>query len=399
VPIKIQLKDANDAPLHALGQIYCTRNGKIQPLVAETDGQGRLAFDVAATARPEMHVVFSDGYWTLMIDTTQSPAKLICPALPKCRDRMWWHELLGVEKPDPTAGNGIAIGVVDSPFSPFEDMEHVAMLNLSGSRHTAYLGKSPSHGEMVCRLIGQRMNDPSQFGGLAPGAKITCINAESEASINTAIVSAAIVKLARDFNCDLINLSAGRLTPTEGLWKAIYEAREYGALCIIAAGNDPYDHVAYPARYPECIAVGAIGLKNWGPFPSHARYLSDCASCKPEMVGRAGTQDVFHYPESAYGEGLDLVGPGVGLIIYRDTDPVCDATGTSFAAPLVTGILAKILSKSDIYKGVPRTAERAELAEKVLRSICQRTGIGVKREKLGLPRVPAEFPRDCAKPV
>jgi len=388
VPIAILLKDFNNAPLRAVGQIYCRREGEITPLQAVTDESGLLAFDAAA-ARPEMQVVFSGGgHWTLMLDATQPPDELVCPVLPDGGDRMWWHEVMGIETPDPTAGDGIAVGVVDTPCPRLAGIEHVTMLNLSGKKYAPASASLPSHGEMVCRLIGQRMDDPHRFGGLAPGAMITCINAESDASLNPAIVSAAIVKLARDFDCDLINLSAGRFNPTQGIRQAISEAREYGTLCIVAAGNEPRDHVSYPARYSECIAVGAIGLKGWGPPQSHARYLSDWASSRPERVGRMGTLDLFHCPHSAYGAGLNVVGPGVGLIIYRDTAPVCDATGTSFAAPLVTGIMARILSKSDTYKDIPRSAERTVFAEELLRSVCQRTGLGVEREGLGLPRLP-----------
>ncbi|MGB9368204.1 MAG: S8/S53 family peptidase [Xanthobacteraceae bacterium] len=391
MPIQIILKGLNDLPLKAFGQIYYSEQGELRALQAETDQYGLLSFDDIATWS-EMHIVFFGGFWTLMLSAAQLPKELVCPVLPNCGERMWWHTVLGIETPDPTAGDGIAIGVVDTPFAPVAGLEHASVQNLAGSAYQGEAGTIPSHGETVCRLIGQRMDDPTRFGGVAPGAKIFCIDAERDASLNSAVASAAIVKLAREYECDLINLSAGRREPTEGLRQAISEAREYGALCIVAAGNEPDPQVSYPARYPESIAVGAIGLRDWGPNRSYARVLSDWAGSQPDMTGNIGNCAIFHYPKSAYGEGLDVVGPGVGLVIHRGAEPIFDAVGTSFASPLVVGFLAKVLAKSNEYKALRRGPARAAFAERTLRSVCRRTGIGVEREGAGVPRLPAGWP-------
>ena len=370
---------------------YVAEDGEVKTLAGRKPTlTGRLTFkDV--TEWLEMLIVFHGGYWTLMLDPGNFRPELVCPELPSCGERMWWHAVLGLDTPDPAAGKHITIGVVDTPFEPTTGLEHVVVQNLAGSPCKGPRGSQPSHGETVCRLIGQRMEDPMRFGGVAPAARLICINAELDATFNSAVASAAIVKLAREFHCDIINLSAGRREPTEGLWQAISEAREYGALCVVAAGNEPYAQVSYPARYPESIAVGAIGLQDWGPIRSFVRALSDWAGSEADMQGKIGDFDVFHYPKSAYGQGLDVLGPGVGLVIHRGAESIFDATGTSFASPIVAGLLAVILGKSEDYRRLPRGPERAAFAERVLRAVCHRTGMGISREGDGLPRLPSKL--------
>jgi hypothetical protein len=384
--IEITLKLANESPAQALGLLYYSEEGVTKALQAETDADGRLSFGDVATCS-EMLIIFFGGFWTIMLNAGQLPKVLICPPLPACNGRMWWQGVLGIDEPDPGAGEGIVVGVIDTPLAPTSGLDHVSVLTLAGNPNPAPFGQVPSHGETVCRLIGHRMKDSAHFGGVAPAADLICIDAEVEASLNPAVVSSAIVKLARDYHCDLINLSAGRREPTEGLRHAIYEARQYGTLCLVAAGNDPHDKVSFPARYPECIAVGAIGLRGWGPDCSFARYLSNQVASQAALLGKVGDHEIFHYPKSAYGQGLDVVAPGVGLIVHRDDQPMIDATGTSFASPLVTGLLALVLGKSNEYKELPRGPERADFAEGALRAICRRTGIAVEREGAGLPRL------------
>jgi hypothetical protein len=394
VPIEITLTDMKGLPVQAMAQIIYGGPEELQTAVVATDADGKLCF-AAITAWSEMRVVFYGGYWTLLLDAKHFSAQQVCPELPSCRGRMWWHEILGLDAPDPSAGENITIGVVDTPFARTAGLEHVTVHNLAGNPYAGECGTLPSHGETVCRLIGQRMDDPMRFGGVAPGARLICIEAEQDATLNPAVASAAIVKMGRDYHCDIINLSGGRRAPTEGLRQAISEAREYGALCVVAAGNEPHPQVSYPARYHECIAVGAIGLRDWGPPPSYVRVLSDVANSQADMVGRIGGFDIFHFPNSAYGEGLDVVGPGVGLIIHRGAEPIYDAVGTSFSAPLVAGLLAVILGKTDAYRRLPRGPERAAFAERTLRGVCHRTGMGLDREGAGLPRLPNDFLRQA----
>jgi subtilisin len=389
VPFEIRLTDLSGQPVQALAEITHSGLGGLQNDVVTTDPDGKLCF--AVTAWSEMRVVFYGGYWTLLLDAKHFSAQQVCPKLPGCCGRMWWHEILGFDVPDPFAGKDITIGVVDTPFARTPGLEHVTVRNIAGNPSTGGAGTLPSHGETVCRLIGQRMDNPMHFGGVSPGANLICLDAEQDATLNAAVASAAIVKLARDYDCDIINLSAGRRVPTAGLRQAISEAREYGALCVVAAGNEPLAQVSYPARYHESIAVGAIGLRDWGPPPSYCRALSDFASSQADMVGRIAGVDIFHYPNSAYGQGLDVVGPGVGLIIHRGAEPIYDAVGTSFSAPLVAGLLAVILGKSDAYRTLPRGPERAAFAEQALWAVCQRTGMGLEREGRGLPRLPNGF--------
>jgi subtilisin family serine protease len=384
--VEITLKDPDGEPLEALGNLFYCENDQVKEVVAKTDPDGRLAFgDIGGCL--ELRIAFlRAGFWTLRLDAGQLPAVLVCPPLPSCRGMMWWHKLLGFEKADATTGKGIRIGVVDAPFAATSGLEHISMMDVFGNPIYPESATLLSHGEVVCRLIGQRMSNSEQFGGIAPAAELICVGAEAgDGFLNPVEVASAIVLLARDFNCDLISLSAGRRQPTSGIYQAIREAREFGALCVVAAGNDPHSKISFPARYPECVGVGAIGLKDWGPNGSYARYMSDVAGEHVGLSGKVADHDIFHYPRSAFGEGLDVVAPGVGLVIHRGEGPLMDVAGTSFAAPLVTGLLAVLLAKSELYCGLSQDPERVLTAEELLRSACRRTGLQVEREGLGVP--------------
>lgn len=301
---------------------------------------------------------------------------------------MWWHDAVGARLADPSAGNGMRIGIVDTAFRAEAGLEHVTVLDVRGRSTACKPTVEPPHGEMVARLIGQRMSHPNQFGGIAPGATVIAIDASGPRNeLNVVKATNAIVRLATHHGCHLINLSAGRGDDQPGLREAARQAASYGALCIVAAGNDQLAQVAYPARYPECVAVGGIGRRGWGPVGTMVRRFSDFADTQAGCRGKVEGVEVFHDPNSCYGEGLDVVAPSVGLVICRGTVAAATALGTSFAAPLVTGVLAAELGNDGVYRDMAGGPARAVYARSVLESICRRTGISLERESHGVPRL------------
>lgn len=384
--IEVTLRDSDGHPIEAVGQLVHGSEGDVS--YSETDSHGRLLFNEVSECQGLMIKIY-DGFWTLLLDPNRLPDVIECPPLPKSAATMWWHRALGLKTPNSEAGKGIRVGVVDTAFASGEGLEHAVVVDLAGNTAVGELGKEPPHGEQVCRLIGHRVKEAERFGGIAPGADLICVNSDvGYGYLNTAVATSAILQLADDYKCDLINLSAGRREPTPGLEQVIREARQYGALCLVAAGNEPHDQVSFPARYRECIGVGAIGLKEWGPPHSLSHAYSKVATNVGALKGDGPDQLLYHHPKSAYGEGLDVVAPGVGLVIYRGTQPVADLYGTSFACPLVTGLLAELLGHSSEYRALSRGPQRAAFAERALRAVCCRLGIGLDREGEGLPRLP-----------
>ena len=79
-------------------------------------------------------------------------------------------------------------------------------------------------------------------------------------------------------------------------------------------GGDGLDTVTYPAKYPEVISVGAVD----------------------------NTLQVANY--SSRGSRIDVVAPGTDIISTTNYDSYTPLSGTSMAAPHVTGEIADMLS-------------------------------------------------------
>lgn len=135
-------------------------------------------------------------------------------------------------------------------------------------------------------------------------------------SLGTYFAYIMALTMAVHLHPDIVNFSSsGREvdTPEKYLIKALVDN---DAKFVVAAGNDSLNldkHCdAYPACYPGVISVGNLGL-NGQPHPS-----------------------------SNYGKRVSMWAPGTQIHAAGVT-----MTGTSQAAPVVTAILAKKLSKGE----------------------------------------------------
>lgn len=91
-----------------------------------------------------------------------------------------------------------------------------------------------------------------------------------------------------------------------------------GHLVVAAIGNDgPAARPLYPAAYPETIGV----------------------------TGVTGGRRVL--PEAGRGPHVDFAAPGMNMIAAAVDSPYAEVRGTSFAAPLVAGLLAALVERPD----------------------------------------------------
>jgi hypothetical protein len=135
---------------------------------------------------------------------------------------------------------------------------------------------------------------------------------------------------ATDQGADVINLSLGG-SPTATAGSALQQAalqyaRANDVLPFCATGNDNYFQIAFPARFPECIAVGAT---NWGDArASYSNYGPGTAIAAPGGDSGAG------FP---LGLILSLSSTADNLYTYK--------AGTSMATPQVVGLAALLISQ------------------------------------------------------
>jgi len=137
--------------------------------------------------------------------------------------------------------------------------------------------------------------------------------------------SAEGVDYARTNGADIINMSFGspdrpgtieRFFIGNPLGEAAYNAYRQGLVVVSASGNNSQDQVGFPA-----ISAGVISVGNTTIFDNL----------------NSG---------SNYGPNLDLVAPGTNYPSTERGGSVTNVTGTSYSAPMVSGVAGLILSES-----------------------------------------------------
>jgi subtilisin family serine protease len=176
--------------------------------------------------------------------------------------------------------------------------------------------------------------------GVAYGPGIQIINAKacerylfSDGIIRTSCPvssTADAIVWATDQGANVINLSLGgsplATSGSAAQQAALQYARSKNVLPFCATGNDNYGAIAFPARFPECVAVGAT---NWGDTrASYSNFGPGTEIAAPGGDGGAG------FP---LGLILSLSSTADNLYTYK--------SGTSMATPQVVGLAALLFSQ------------------------------------------------------
>lgn len=177
-------------------------------------------------------------------------------------------------------------------------------------------GSGVSHATAVTGVAAANGNNSLGIAGVSWGAKILPLQGLGDDGSGNTLGIARAIRYAADRGVNVINLSLGSNQEDTYMRQAIQYALERGVIVVAAAGNDGCDCLAYPARYPEVVAVGASNS--------------------------TGTTSSF----SSYGDNLDIVAPGSGIKTpsWSQAAPTNNyaqsVAGTSFSAPYISGLLA-----------------------------------------------------------
>jgi subtilisin family serine protease len=170
------------------------------------------------------------------------------------------------------------------------------------------------HGTHVAGIVGARGGNGIGGAGVAWNVKLMIVRVLDAAAQGTTTDVARGIRYAVDNGARIVNLSLAGPSSTPDLEDAVQYAQARGVLIVAAAGNDGADLASaptYPAAYGEDDVLGVAATRRDG-----------------------GLSDV-----SDYGPGADLAAPGEEILSTALGGGYEWRTGTSMAAPAVTGAL------------------------------------------------------------
>ncbi|PJZ37694.1 hypothetical protein CH354_00010 [Leptospira levettii] len=226
---------------------------------------------------------------------------------------------------------------------PYECVTHSAM------SRPLFNGKFGwNHGTHVAGTIGASTNNGIGIAGITWSNPIIAINVFYPGIMNDPISSDRLIAYgildAINAGAKVINMSLG----AEG-----YEYCQWGCLVRIHTSALTRDAVRY-GEAKRVVMVASSGNKGRriSPFPGTSQERGSFPASFNEVIS-VGNLDAsnsysFRYPDSNYGK-VDIVAPGSFILSTSTNNQYIFMTGTSMAAPMVSGLAALILSVDPNY--------------------------------------------------
>jgi serine protease len=229
---------------------------------------------------------------------------------------------------DPTTGNGID---EDNNGYP-DDWKGYHFGNDDNDSSGSYF-----HGTAVAGIVGAKTHNRTGIAGVAggwrsPGARLMIVGV-GNSSPNGAVVDDAILYAGKNgARVVQMSLIVGQTAALEAALEMAHD--DFNVTLICASGNSGLAVVGYPSSDPHVIAVGA----------------TDSADLRASF--------------SNHGSDIEISAPGIGILGTDLNNSYAYSSGTSVAAPLVSGVVALMrsvnpnLTNTEIRQILHRSADQ-----------------------------------------
>ena len=247
-------------------------------------------------------------------------------------------------------GKSIGIAVLDTGIYPHEDFilpsDRIAAFRDFVHRQPAPYDDN-GHGTHVCGIIaGNGRRSEGRYRGIAPESHLVVgkiLDSNGNGSISHILEAVRwIIENRQRYNIRVLNISVGSESTEVDEQKSILvqsvnAAWDSGIVVVVAAGNNG----------PKRMSVTSPGISRKvitvGSSDDHKTVLLG-GSRIHNYSGRGPTDDCIVKP--------DVFAPGTGIVScnafysqFPNAPPYLSKTGTSMAAPVVSGAIACLLSK------------------------------------------------------
>lgn len=209
-------------------------------------------------------------------------------------------------------------GVVDTDHPCFNGADLTRLPTLV--QHQATAGQMSTHGTHIASLIFAQPH--SDIPGIAPNCRglLVPVFSDDNRKLSQLDLARAIEQAAEN-GAKVINISGGALTDMgeaeDWLIRAVEMCNQRNILLVAAAGNDGCECLQVPAALPAVLAVGAVDA-------------------------RGHPLDFSNWGETYQSQGI--LAPGENILGAKPGGGTVQLSGTSFAAPIVAGVAALLLS-------------------------------------------------------
>ncbi len=235
-----------------------------------------------------------------------------------------------------TGDAGVIIAILDTGI----DLDHPELLGkLVAGYDFINSDSNPQddngHGTHVAGIAGAGSNNSVGIAGVCWGCSLMPVKVLGADGYGPFSQIVAGIEFAADNGANVINLSLGSETYSQSLQDAVDYAYTLGCVVIGASGNFNHDDPFYPAACNNVIGVTALD------------------------------HDDIKYQLAGFGGWVDLAAPGVGIISTVFNDTYSTWSGTSMAAPFVSGVAGLLFSANPTWTNNLVNAQLLRLTDSV----------------------------------